>query len=548
VNNSNVDSWANHPDEALLLEIIKSRDELAFRVLFDRYAEQVLASVVRAAFGSRVDPEVVLQDVFIKLWRSPDAFTTSASGGRLCGALRTTAIRMFISQVRRRPNQATGASEDAEDLDQLLAANGISTSASFRIDPSILEHAIGTLNEQDRHLVEDYGLGYTTPRELAARHGASAEAIRKRLRRAFDKMQRHLAKLGITSSALAVEIQILNAPPPALRGFPSARARRHIRLRIAIGIAVFLLFILSVIFCLSFNPKASSARVNPPSPIAPLADAVGFQVAAPAPEDRGQMIAATRTTATPRHLDGLEGFAFDYKDPISGQTQHLDFIEASQKEVEQILSVRPLDALPVPGGEDWEASAVWDADLRAFFRKHRNLTIEASAPGEWSNIVESVAAERPAIGRPQRYWNLEPNKVESVAAERPAMPTLYRPWSRWILAMWEWRRDGSVEAVPLRRDQAGNVEPVSASTEQRLVRAREALLGIRIRGEPPVARDSRPMTWGLLTSVTPPPLYNASFLTIEGNSNVGPLRLLYFRHRSSTREERGDPDVHVLLP
>lgn len=515
-----MDSCTYHTDEALLLELIKG-DETACRSLFDRYAEQVRASIVRAAFGSPVDPDDVLQDVFVKLSWSPAAFARAASERRLCGALKMTATRMFISQVRRRPNQAMVASEE-EDLDQLLAVNGISTSASFRIDPSILQQAIGTLNDQDRRLVEDYALGYTTPRELATRHGASAGAIRKRLRRAFKRMQRHLAKLGITSSALAVEIQILDAPPPVLRGLPSARARRH-RVRIAIGIAVFLLFILSVIFWLSFHPKASSARITPPSAIAPLADAVGFQVAAPAPEDRGQMIAATTNTATPRHLDGLEGFAFDYKDPVSGQTQHLDFIEASQEEVEQILSMRPVDALPFPGGEDLDGT-VWEADLRAFFRKHRNLTIEASAPGEWSN------------------------KVESVAAERPAMPTLYRPWSRWILAMWEWRRDGSVEGVPLRRDQAGNVEPVSASTEQRLVRAREALLGIRIRGEPPVEQGSRKWNWGLLTGTVSPPLYNAAFLTVEGNSNVGPLRLLYFRHRSSTREERGDPDVHVLLP
>ncbi len=94
-------------NDAALLNLIARGDEAAMASLFDRYS-RVVYSVSLRVLRDPAAAEDVLQDVFMQIWRKPDAM--AANRGSMGAWLAVVARNRSIDTIRRR--KPTDAVED----------------------------------------------------------------------------------------------------------------------------------------------------------------------------------------------------------------------------------------------------------------------------------------------------------------------------------------------------------------------------------------------------------------------------------------------------
>src|SRR5580698_3592556 len=92
------DPNAMTPDPALLTAI-RSGDQDAMAEVYDRYSSVVYAVALRVLQDAGA-AEDILQDVFLQLWRNPDAF--DASRGSLAAWLSVISRHRSIDRLRKR--------------------------------------------------------------------------------------------------------------------------------------------------------------------------------------------------------------------------------------------------------------------------------------------------------------------------------------------------------------------------------------------------------------------------------------------------------------
>src|SRR6201998_3484416 len=86
-------------DDMRLVARIRAGDQQAMSELYDRYAKVVYAVALRVLQDAAA-AEDVLQDVFLQLWRNPDAF--DASRGSLAAWLAVISRHRAIDRLRKR--------------------------------------------------------------------------------------------------------------------------------------------------------------------------------------------------------------------------------------------------------------------------------------------------------------------------------------------------------------------------------------------------------------------------------------------------------------
>jgi RNA polymerase sigma-70 factor, ECF subfamily len=89
--------------DAEIIRRIHSGDEGAMTLLYDRYSSVVYAVALRVLSDSSA-AEDILQDVFMQLWRNPQAF--NASRGSLAAWLAVIARNRAIDQLRKKRPEA----------------------------------------------------------------------------------------------------------------------------------------------------------------------------------------------------------------------------------------------------------------------------------------------------------------------------------------------------------------------------------------------------------------------------------------------------------
>ncbi|HYB77005.1 MAG TPA: sigma-70 family RNA polymerase sigma factor [Candidatus Bathyarchaeia archaeon] len=87
------------PIDATLVSALRSGDETAMADLYDRYSG-VVYSVALRVVGDTGVAEDILQDVFMQLWRNPQAF--DANRGSLAGWLAVISRNRAIDFLRKR--------------------------------------------------------------------------------------------------------------------------------------------------------------------------------------------------------------------------------------------------------------------------------------------------------------------------------------------------------------------------------------------------------------------------------------------------------------
>ncbi|GAB4329329.1 MAG: sigma-70 family RNA polymerase sigma factor [Candidatus Zixiibacteriota bacterium] len=98
--------------DAVLLELIRDRDEAALGMLYDRHA-RLLYSLIRRIVGDLTDAEEVTQDAFVRIWEQ--AATFDRSRGTALGWMVAIARRLAIDKTRSRSYSARSKEVELTD-------------------------------------------------------------------------------------------------------------------------------------------------------------------------------------------------------------------------------------------------------------------------------------------------------------------------------------------------------------------------------------------------------------------------------------------------
>lgn len=183
------------PDEALMVAITVSRDEVAFALLYDRYVDLVYSASLRVLSDSQL-AEDTTQDVFVRLWNRPETFI--AERGKflswLMSVARNRAIDELRARGRRRQREGGPLGEPAEAATPLFATacEDPPRSAEIHEEQALVRRALTCLPaDQQRALELAYFRGMTQ-QEIALALHEPLGTVKTRIRLGMQKLRRAL--------------------------------------------------------------------------------------------------------------------------------------------------------------------------------------------------------------------------------------------------------------------------------------------------------------------------------------------------------------------
>ncbi len=160
-------------NDAALISRIRLGDERAFAALYDRYSQVVYAIALRI-LGNTGSAEDVLQEIFMQLWRKPEAF--DASRGSLPGWLAVITRHRSIDYLRHRRPET-----DIEDV--VVAAEGdLGRSAELSLLSGKARKLIEALPPEQCKLLQMAFFEGLTHSEIAEKTGEPLGTVKTRIR------------------------------------------------------------------------------------------------------------------------------------------------------------------------------------------------------------------------------------------------------------------------------------------------------------------------------------------------------------------------------
>jgi RNA polymerase sigma-70 factor, ECF subfamily len=160
----------NDPD---LLSAIRSGNTDAMAMLYDRYSSIVYAVALRV-LGDTAAAEDVMQEVFMRLWRSPETF--DASRGSLGPWLAVIARNRAIDVLRKRHPET-----DIEDVVVSVEPDMAGEAERARALEKV-RGALGAMPSAQRSALEMAYFEGLTHTEIAAKTGEPLGTIKTRIR------------------------------------------------------------------------------------------------------------------------------------------------------------------------------------------------------------------------------------------------------------------------------------------------------------------------------------------------------------------------------
>ena len=167
-----------------LVARIRAGDQQAMSELYDRYSRVVYAVALRVLQDTAA-AEDVLQDIFLQLWRNPDAF--DASRGSLAAWLSVIARHRSIDRLRKRRPEL--------DIEECVIAGG----PDLRDETEralVVEKIRGVLSQMDPNQRYALELAYfqgLTHSEIAQKTGEPLGTIKTRIRSALQQLRAKFA-------------------------------------------------------------------------------------------------------------------------------------------------------------------------------------------------------------------------------------------------------------------------------------------------------------------------------------------------------------------
>jgi len=171
-------------DDMSLVARIRAGDQQAMSELYDRYAKVVYAVALRVLQDASA-AEDVLQDVFLQLWRNPDAF--DASRGSLAAWLAVISRHRSIDRLRKRRPEI--------DIEECVIAGGhdLRDEAERTLLVEKVRAALAEMNPDQRRVLELAYFQGLTHSEIAAKTGEPLGTVKTRIRSGLQQLR---AKFG----------------------------------------------------------------------------------------------------------------------------------------------------------------------------------------------------------------------------------------------------------------------------------------------------------------------------------------------------------------
>jgi RNA polymerase sigma-70 factor (ECF subfamily) len=178
------EAHAGSNSDAVLLARVRQRDGQALASLYDRYSGLVYAIALRV-LGETSAAEDILQEIFLQLWRKPEAFDPSR--GAMASWLSVLARNRAIDQQRkRRPESDIDEVPLPCDLD--LEGEAIQRSVAAKARACLAD-----MPAEQRRDVELAFFSGLTHSEIAAKTGEPLGTVKTRIRTALIALRRALA-------------------------------------------------------------------------------------------------------------------------------------------------------------------------------------------------------------------------------------------------------------------------------------------------------------------------------------------------------------------
>ena len=173
-----------------MISAAKLGDVDAFGLLFERNKDAVYSFVARSV-GRREDAEDIVQDVFLRAWRSIERFRgDSALTTWLC-SIAANRCRDYYRSAQRRVTPETDLRFGTTDIESVEEPAGDVESTS--VTKETVSDALGKLNISQRMLVVLCDVQGFTYKEAAEIVGCSQVSVKVMLHRARKKLRTLLA-------------------------------------------------------------------------------------------------------------------------------------------------------------------------------------------------------------------------------------------------------------------------------------------------------------------------------------------------------------------
>jgi RNA polymerase sigma-70 factor (ECF subfamily) len=163
----------DHRDDAALIARLRAGDQNAMAELYDRYSGVVYGVALRVLANATAAEDVV-QEIFLQLWRNPQAF--DANRGRLAPWLAVIARNRAIDHLRRRPAE--------DDIDELPISTGIDLEgeAAQKLAVDKVRGALAQLPQEQRKTLEMAFFEGMTHTEISGKTGEPLGTVKTRIR------------------------------------------------------------------------------------------------------------------------------------------------------------------------------------------------------------------------------------------------------------------------------------------------------------------------------------------------------------------------------
>lgn len=182
----------DEPSDLELMAHLAAGEQWALGLLYDRYGRLVFSMVFKM-LHDRGQAEDLVQEVFVRVWRSADSF--HASRGSFVNWLLGIAHHRAIDELRRQAGQRRRAVFiDDEDALRWVAAPGDGPAEMAWISQKrqAVRDAMQQLPAEQRRTIELAYFGGLTQREISEHTGTPLGTVKTRMRLAMQKLRKAL--------------------------------------------------------------------------------------------------------------------------------------------------------------------------------------------------------------------------------------------------------------------------------------------------------------------------------------------------------------------
>lgn len=182
----------------VLLERVLTGDKQALTELYDMF-ERLVYSFAYRTTGNADSAEEIVQDVFMKIWRTTTRYDSQQ--GKITTWILSITRNAAIDYHRRTKRHQSGLSGDEDEIVNLSdPASGPEALAEIAQDRQMIREAMASLPIEQREIIELMYFHGDTQQAIALHLGVPPGTVKSRARLAISKLRSHLeSRMGVNN-------------------------------------------------------------------------------------------------------------------------------------------------------------------------------------------------------------------------------------------------------------------------------------------------------------------------------------------------------------